>query len=62
MCGSSAVFVLDLKEKVMEKVTDRLLPQGDNQGQVFVPYEMGLVDFFGCRCPAFLLDYLEAQG
>jgi hypothetical protein len=26
VCGSSAVFVLDLEEKVMEKVTDRLLP------------------------------------
>ena len=45
----------------MEKVKDCLLPQSDNQGRVFVPYEMGLVDFFGSRRPAFLLDDLEAQ-
>ncbi|CAD6235100.1 unnamed protein product [Miscanthus lutarioriparius] len=58
---NNAVFVLDLEEKVMEKVKDCLLPQSDNQGRVFVHYEMGLVNFFGSRRPAFLLDDLEAQ-
>ncbi|XP_002459031.2 uncharacterized protein LOC8059402 [Sorghum bicolor] len=57
---NNSVFVLDLEEKVMEKVKDCLLPQSDNQGRVFVPYQMGLVDFFGSRRPAFLLDDLEA--
>ncbi|CAN6197834.1 unnamed protein product [Urochloa humidicola] len=44
---SSAVFILDLHSKTMEKVMDCFLPLfADKTNRTAVPYEMDLVDFF----------------
>ncbi|OQU85123.1 hypothetical protein SORBI_3004G178901 [Sorghum bicolor] len=44
---SSAVFIVDLHSKTMEKVMDCFLPLfADQMKRTAVPYEMDLVDFF----------------
>ena len=44
---SSAVSIVDLHSKTMEKVMDCFLPLfKDQMNRTAVPYEMGLVDFF----------------
>ncbi|KAF8648667.1 hypothetical protein HU200_064715 [Digitaria exilis] len=47
---AAGVFILDLEDKVLEKVMDRYPSLHTNNGRIkYLPYEMDLPDFFVSR-------------